>query len=118
MTRRSHRATLVAALLVVASATACEDVPSLTYATVDGGADAPPYDGGADGGEATDAAIEAGCPGPNPPLGASVCCGSVACSGNCANRCSDCETQCTSPGTFCCAKTNNVLCRPAGAVCN
>jgi hypothetical protein len=112
-------AKLVAALVSITTATACEGVPYLTYSEAGGVSDAVDGDVAKDGGnDAVDAAIEAGCPGTNPPPGASVCCGSVPCNGNCADHCPDCESQCTSPGTFCCAKTNNVLCRPTGSVCN
>ena len=108
---------LALALLIAAPAIACEDVPSLTYA--EAGVEMDVESKGADAvGAAADAAGDVGCPGPNPPPGASVCCGSVPCSGNCSNRCSECEGACTAPGTFCCAKTNNVICRPIGAVCN
>ncbi len=97
------------------SLAACADVPTLTFAAGDGGADAHAADGS---GAEPDALPGAGCPGPNPPAGASVCCGSVPCNGDCAGRCPECEATCTSPDTFCCAKTNNILCRTLGSSCN
>jgi hypothetical protein len=65
------------------------------------------------GDESTD---DGGCP-MHVPASASVCCGSVACNGNCTSaQCSVCEMQC-GPATLCCAKTNNVACRPMGSPC-
>jgi hypothetical protein len=90
----------------------CDRVPVLTFAPEDAAVDAGEI-GAADAELATDG----GCPG-LPPDDASVCCGSVACSGNCAGRCPECESTCASPGTFCCAKMNNILCRQVGMTCN
>ncbi len=94
----------------------CEDVPTLTFAP-----DAAPDAilDAADAGAAlpADATAEGGCPGVSPPQAAFVCCGPVMCEGQCAGQCNVCMSKCTSPGDFCCAQTNNVVCRPAGAVC-
>jgi hypothetical protein len=76
---------------------ACEAVPDLTF-------------------ETGDATTGATCPEAAPP-GASVCCGDIACSGNCTAECSACIARCDA-GSLCCAKTNNVLCRPPGSACN
>jgi hypothetical protein len=108
------RPIVVGLATTVLSLTACEGVPSLTFATGDADVDANMTDSPS----AAPDALPAGCPGPNPPAGASVCCGSVPCDGDCAGRCPECEATCTSPDTFCCAKTNNILCRSAGSTCN
>jgi len=94
--------------------TGCDGVPSLTFAHADAEVDA----GGPGDADAQPAvSLDGGCPGAS-PAGAVVCCGSVPCSGDCAGRCPECESTCVSPGTFCCAKTNNILCRQLGMTCN
>jgi|HubBroStandDraft_1064217.scaffolds.fasta_scaffold16657_4 hypothetical protein len=106
------RAAAVTLLLGVLLVAGCDGVPQLQFA-------AP--DAATDGSVASDALsvenIDAGCPG-SEPADAGICCGSVPCSGDCAGRCPECESTCTSPGTFCCAKMNNILCRQAGMTCN
>jgi hypothetical protein len=123
-------------VLVALPATACEAVPALTFAEPDASTatdGAGPRDAGnaSDAGEAdampdarpdvlapTDGATdaEAGCPG-SPPMGASVCCGAVACDLNCVPAlCTMCEAMCK--GKLCCAKNNNVMCAPMGMVCH
>ncbi len=96
-------------LLVAVFAAGCDDVPSLTfesnYASLSDGdslADGPPLD--------------AGCPG-QVPSGAAMCCGAVACNGNCDAQCDACATTCGS-AFVCCAHANNVVCRSPGAPCN
>jgi hypothetical protein len=115
-----------AARWVVASACtltplACADVATLNFEEASGDVDAgdgsnPSLDAfGAP--DAPDAPVpEAGCPQAVPP-GASVCCGSVPCNGNCGTLCSACIGVC-GIATICCAKTNTVLCKPPGAACN
>jgi hypothetical protein len=94
--------------LALGAATACGDVPVLTFDD-EGGTDV-------NDGASADAGDDAECPN-QVPSGASVCCGAVACNGNCtAAECLVCEMQCGT-GTLCCAKTNNVACRPMGASC-
>jgi hypothetical protein len=98
-------------LLVLAG---CDGVPTLTFVLADAGVDG----GGSGDADAQPVlSLDGDCPGPN-PAGATVCCGSVPCSGDCAGRCPECESTCVSPGTFCCAKTNNILCRQVGMTCN
>lgn len=105
---------------------ACGDVPVLFF-DGEGGSDGAEAgftdspgdtgigDGSDDAGSA-DGTDDASCPDQTPP-GASVCCGAVACNGNCtAMQCGVCEMQC-GVGTLCCAKTNNVACRPMGSSC-
>jgi hypothetical protein len=116
---------LVAVLAL--SGGACDDVPMLSFENDDGGGGAPLPDAsvaGHDGGGAptpddtglAEASGDAACP-DQVPGSASVCCGSVACNGNCtADQCSLCEMQCGT-ATLCCAKTNNVSCRPMDAPC-
>jgi hypothetical protein len=89
----------------------CARVPVLTFAPEDADAEA----GGAAAADAR-SAIDGGCPGIELD-DAAVCCGSTACSGECAGRCPECEATCPS-GTFCCAKMNNILCRQVGMPCN
>jgi hypothetical protein len=89
----------------------CNSVPVLTFAPEDAHVDAEEI-GAAD----APFAVDGGCPN-STPGDATVCCGSIACSGDCAGRCPECESTCAS-GTFCCAKTNNILCRQVGMPCN
>ncbi|HTB73952.1 MAG TPA: hypothetical protein VK762_11945 [Polyangiaceae bacterium] len=89
---------------------ACEAVPTLTFA---------PPDAAEDGSLApTDAGVEGGCPTPASAQTPFVCCGTVTCEGQCAGQCVSCMNKCTSPGEFCCAKTNNVMCLSAGSICH
>lgn len=107
----------VAGLVVCAGALACADVPTLTFesddAADDAGSDAfdevanPAFDG---------ASPEASCPDAVPP-GASVCCGSIPCNGNCGAMCMVCASTCGT-ATLCCARTNSVACRVPTAPCN
>jgi hypothetical protein len=105
------------ALRAMASA-GCEAVPTLTFAQDDAAAGATPdaADGGAPPG--IDADVESGCPGSDPPAAPFVCCGSVACEGQCTGQCGACADKCTTPGEFCCAKNNNVLCLSPGSICH
>jgi hypothetical protein len=91
---------------------ACEDVPTLTFP------DAAP-DAAQDAGEGgSDAGPESTCSQPNDAAPAPyVCCGAVACEGQCSGNCDLCTRKCTDPETFCCAKTNNVICLPLTSVC-
>jgi hypothetical protein len=100
----------LAAIAVPLVAIGCASVPSLTFEVADGQADDAPVD---DGASSSDAA--ASCPAAPPP-GASVCCGSVACNGNCASQCPTCITECDA-GLLCCAHANSVTCRPPGTSC-
>jgi hypothetical protein len=84
----------------------CDRIPALTFAVDDGGV----------GDVGAELPIDGGCPG-STPGDAAVCCGSIACSGDCAGRCPECESTCAS-GTFCCAKMNNIMCRQVGMPCN
>ncbi len=117
---RTAALALPGALVAFACACACEAVPTLTFeradAMTDAAADATDADGAP--GPASDADVDGGCPGPDPPQAAFVCCGPVACEGQCAGQCDACTTKCTAPGDICCAKTNNVLCLPAGSICH
>jgi len=102
--------------LVCGLACACGDVPTLTFPSRDAGPDgseaaAPNADAGGD-------AAAGGCPGANPPPGAYICCGAIACEGLCSGQCDLCASKCTSPGQICCAKNNNVLCVAAGSICH
>ncbi len=92
---------------------ACEGVPTLTFAQPDSAPEAA-VDGAL---EPTDAGVEGGCPPPASAQTPYVCCGAVTCEGQCAGQCDSCMNKCTSPGEFCCAKTNNVMCLPAGSTC-
>ena len=87
----------------------CDRVPLLTFAVEDG-------DVGDVGAADAPFSLDAGCPSATPG-DATVCCGSVACSGECAGRCPECESTCAS-GSYCCAKMNNILCRQVGMPCN
>jgi hypothetical protein len=115
---------LACALVFALGAPACADVPTLTFegddasspdgdasGSSDAGTDAVDDGSGDDG-----ASPESGCPDAVPP-GASVCCGVVACNGNCGAMCSVCASNC-GPATLCCARANNVSCRAPGAPCN
>ncbi|HSY22961.1 MAG TPA: hypothetical protein VK841_12635 [Polyangiaceae bacterium] len=103
--RRSWRVLLV---LAVGASGACGDVPVLVFDDEAGAAMAD--------GSLVDAGSDAVCPN-QLPVGSSVCCGPIACNGNCTvAQCTACEMQC-GIGTLCCAKTNNVACRPMGASC-
>jgi hypothetical protein len=84
----------------------CESVPDLTFADAGDAASEPD-------GPAGDGAP--GCPGPNPPDGAALCCGTIPCQGQCAGRCPDCM-NCL-PGELCCARQNNVQCLLPGHAC-
>jgi hypothetical protein len=114
------RASVFASVLASA-ASGCESVPVLTFADVDGPGDAADTDATDDAPETSPADVEAGaeaaCP-ESPPPGTSVCCGAVACEGLCAGQCDTCAARCTTPGEFCCAKNNNVLCLSAGSICH
>ncbi len=91
---------------------ACEAVPTLTFpdAATDAAQDA------ADGGIAD---AESTCTQPNDAAPAPyVCCGPIACEGQCSGNCDLCASKCTDPETFCCAKTNNVICLPLTSVCH
>jgi hypothetical protein len=104
----------LAAVLVVASSVAlgaCDSVPDLTFADAGRTVEASTSSDDASG-----ASEDAGCPSETPD--GAVCCGSVACVGDCAGRCPDCESSCGAPGTFCCAKSNSVMCRQVGMTCN
>ncbi len=91
---------------------ACADVPTLTFMQGDTALDAAP-DGAEAGSEAGPA-----CGQPNDAAPAPyVCCGSVACEGQCTDTCDLCASKCTDPGTFCCGKTNNVICLPLTSIC-
>jgi hypothetical protein len=94
----------------------CDDVPTLTFP----GEDASPNlaDVGADSFAAPDALapIEAGCP-VHPPPGASACCGSVPCNGDCDAHCLECQSKCAPLTQVCCAKTN-ATCHAPTFVCN
>jgi hypothetical protein len=102
-------AALLLGVLIVA---ACDGVPQLQFAAADAATDAFVASDAL-----SDANVDAGCPGSD-PVDAAICCGSVSCIGDCVGRCPECESTCTSPGTFCCAKMNNILCRQAGMTCN
>jgi hypothetical protein len=104
---------LALALTSVLFAQACEEVPTLTFAQADA-----PSEAAQDAAEAYDADIDGGCPGPNPPQAPFVCCGPVACEGVCTGQCGACMEKCMMPGDVCCAKTNNVVCLPAGSICH
>jgi hypothetical protein len=97
---------------------ACEAVPTLTFEPPDGAPEAA--GGAADGGSPTqtDAGVEGGCPSPASTQTPFVCCGAITCEGLCAGQCDSCVNRCTVPGEFCCAKTNNVMCLPAGSICH
>lgn len=95
---------------------ACEDVPTLTFAQADATPEAA-LDAADTDAPAIDASVEAGCSAPGSPQNPFICCGPVACEGQCAGQCDMCMKKCASPGDFCCAKLNNVICRPAGAAC-
>jgi hypothetical protein len=98
-------------------ASACEGVPTLTFLQTDAASESS--QDAADGGpQSTDADVDGGCPGSSPPPAPFVCCGPVACEGNCAGQCDACMTKCTTPGDVCCAKTNNVVCSPPGTICH
>jgi hypothetical protein len=102
------RSALALASALSALVCACEGVPTLTF---------PSPDAAEDGALApTDASVEGGCP---PPASGNpfVCCGTVTCEGQCMGQCVPCMNKCTSPGEFCCAKTNNVMCLSAGSIC-
>lgn len=110
---------LVGALTSALFALACEDVPSLTFAEADAASEAA-QDAAADAGApaASDADIDGGCPGSSPPQAPFVCCGPVACEGQCTGQCGACMEKCVVPGEVCCAKTNNVVCLSAGSICH
>jgi hypothetical protein len=107
---------------------ACASVPVLTFESDDATANAIPSDGAllaeadaiTDGpvdGPAQDAmgAVDAGCP-DQVPFGATVCCGEVPCNGNCTVlECPLCDA--CAPAMWCCAHTNNVVCRTPGSSC-
>jgi hypothetical protein len=109
MTRVASGLALIGVLRLVG---ACARVPVVTFAPEDADVDA-----GGIGGADAQSAGDGGCPASTPD-DATVCCGSVACSGDCAGRCPECESTCPSPGMFCCAKNNNLLCRQVGMPCN
>ena len=97
-------------------ACACEDVPTLTFPTADAAPDADPDAGDAASG---DAGLVGSCSQPDDAAPAPyVCCGSIACEGQCSGHCDLCASKCTDPETFCCAKTNNVICLPVTSVCH
>ncbi len=106
---------------------ACEAVPTLTFAQADAAPDvATDAVDAADAADAdvtavdasVEASVEGGCPGVHPPSDPFVCCGSIVCEGLCAGQCGACMSKCTSPGEFCCAKTNNVQCLSSGTTCH
>ncbi|HZU83150.1 MAG TPA: hypothetical protein VE987_09550 [Polyangiaceae bacterium] len=89
---------------------ACDDVPTLTFGPDDGAASVA--DASPDKSNAPDATCSA-----QPPAGASACCGSVWCVGDCEARCSDCQSRCSNSGSICCA-ISGASCHPAGFVCH
>jgi hypothetical protein len=95
----------------------CDAVPTLTFpdgAVTDGG---QPDAVSPDRTDATaDASTPTGCP-DTPPDGASVCCGLIACTGDCEAHCLECEGKCTSANPVCCVK-NGVNCHMPGFMCN
>jgi hypothetical protein len=93
------------ALFVVALATGCEPVPSLTFENASADADA---DADAEAGADADAdAGDGGCPSAVPP-GAALCCGPTPCYGTMCNPSNCFNCNCTSH-QICCFKANNTL---------
>jgi hypothetical protein len=103
---------------ISALACACEEVPTLTFAQEDAALDGPPDAADAGSPPASDADVDGGCPGSTPPSSPFICCGPVACEGQCTGQCDACMTKCTTPGDVCCAKANNVVCLSAGSICH
>jgi hypothetical protein len=96
----------------------CDAVPKLTFVEGDGDLDAPSDAEAPDVSNAPEAATtaspDAGCP-DHPPAGATTCCHSVPCSGNCDAHCADCESSCSS-SQLCCAK-NTATCHMLTFIC-
>jgi hypothetical protein len=89
---------------------ACADVPTITFQHSDAAAGGDAQSGDASQGSCTQPNDAA----PNPY----ICCGSLACEGNCSGNCDTCVNKCgADPGVFCCAKTNNVVCLPLTSFC-
>ena len=110
------RIALVLSGALCAGVCACEDVPTLTFAQADASPDAA-LDAADTDAPAIEASIEGGCSAPRSAQNPFACCGSVACEGLCDGECDACASKCTSPGDFCCAKNNNVICRSGGSTC-
>jgi hypothetical protein len=85
----------------------CLSLPSLSFP--DAGEAGSPSDA-----DATDMFPDAGCPN-HPPPGATQCCQSVPCNGDCDAHCLDCQSKC-SMTQVCCAKATAV-CHQLGFVC-
>jgi hypothetical protein len=68
-------------------------------------------DGPADAGGDT----ATGCPS-SPPSDASVCCGAVACVGDCLDACAACIAKCTADEQ-CCSRNQSVTCHAPGSSC-
>jgi hypothetical protein len=70
-------------------------------------------DGSLDGPESS---TDGGCVADSPPSGY-ICCGSLACGGQCTSAtCSDCTTRCEA-GQDCCLRGSNMTCHVAGSGC-
>jgi hypothetical protein len=115
-------------VLAAAAVAGCEAVPTLVFPAADASVAVPDDatalgDGASDGGAASDAIADAGdadlaeasCPA-RPPAGATACCGSLPCGGDCDARCSECLTKCSALGSVCCAGSS-VTCHNAGFLC-
>jgi hypothetical protein len=98
---------------------ACDAVPALKFAGGDTSADSAAIQDAAAAPEGADTSTgtlaDAGCP-DRPPQGASACCHTVPCSGDCDARCAECESKCPATGSVCCAG-NGVNCHALGFVC-
>ncbi len=112
------RIALALSSALCALACACEGVPTLTFAQPDAADDGAPAQGDSSVDGAIEPTSEGGCPFPASAQTPFVCCGTVTCEGQCAGQCVSCMNKCTSPGEFCCAKTNNVMCLSAGSTCH
>jgi hypothetical protein len=97
----------------------CDPVPTLlTFDQPDAASDSPSDATEADMSSTPDAPMatspDASCP-DTPPPGATACCNSVPCNGDCDAHCAECESKCSS-AQLCCAK-NTAVCH-ANFICN
>ncbi|MGH7295837.1 MAG: hypothetical protein ACRELB_12920 [Polyangiaceae bacterium] len=107
-----RRACPIAVWLLFACS-ACS-VPNVTFydddASADGSRDAENDDGISDAGDAAPT-----CPASTPPE-VTVCCGPIACVGDCPDACSECTAKCTATQQ-CCARGPSISCHTVGATC-
>ena len=103
-------------IFVVSATAVLSCVPVLRYLPDDASTDGPDQTQSMDGSDALEPdASDGGCSGSQ--QGATVCCGTIWCVGECDANCGKCAT-CT-PGLYCCDRGGmfKINCRTPGSTC-